>query len=160
MFIYMCDYSYCYVYLMCVLWYAECILYSLGYHISLTDMPHIIYLSTHTIYSCIQVTMDVSKPNPSTPSQTHILCRYFNMTGTPFSDFVLQAAVPKYMKLEMQPPSSTSLSAYSNGNVTQEIRINNTLHGEKPVMLKLKIVYKVNGQQVCTMYTMFICCVN
>ena len=92
--------------------------------------------------------MDVSKPNPSTPSQTHILCRYFNMTGNPFSDFVLQAAVPKYMKLEMQPPSSTSLTAYSNGNVTQEIRINNTLQGEKPVMLKLKIVYKVNGQQV------------
>ena len=138
--------SVCHTYVYCSLVFLEQINYT--------------FIYSYYIHAHVQVTMDVSKPNPSTPSQTHILCRYFNMTGIPFSDFVFQAAVPKYMKLEMQPPSSTSLSAYSNGNVTQEIRINNTLHGEKPVMLKLKIVYKVNGQQVCTMYTMFICCVN
>ena len=49
--------------------------------------------------------------------------------------------MPKYLKLEMYPPSSTSIPANSSGAVTQEIRLVNSMQGEKSIMLKLKIGY-------------------
>jgi AP-1 complex subunit gamma-1 len=60
----------------------------------------------------------------------------------------LQAAVPKYLKLEMQPPTSTTIPASSNGAVTQEIRVTNSSQGEKNIMLKLKICYSSGGHAV------------
>ena len=87
------------------------------------------------------VNMELSKPNPASPASTRILCKFTNNTGTPFDNFVFQAAVPKYLKLEMLPPSSTTVPAQSNGAVTQEIRLINSMQGEKNIMLKLKIVY-------------------
>lgn len=59
-----------------------------------------------------------------------------------------QAAVPKYLKLEMLPPSSTTIAGHTNGAVTEEIRVNNSMQGEKNIMLKLKICYSVNGKAV------------
>ena len=41
----------------------------------------------------------------------------------------------------MVPPNS-------NGQVTQEIRLTNTMQGEKNIMLKLKIGYKTQGKAV------------
>jgi AP-1 complex subunit gamma-1 len=62
-----------------------------------------------------------------------------------FYFFLKKAAVPKYLKLEMLPPTSTTIPASSNGVVTQEIRLINTAHGQKNIMLKLKIGYTANG---------------
>jgi AP-1 complex subunit gamma-1 len=87
------------------------------------------------------VHMELSKPNPANPSSTRILCKFTNNTGTPFANFVFQAAVPKYLKLEMLPPSNTTVPPHSNGAVTQEIRLVNSMQGEKSIMLKLKIAY-------------------
>jgi hypothetical protein len=56
--------------------------------------------------------------------------------------------VPKYLKLEMLPPSSTTIPAMSSGAVTQEIRLANSMQGQKNIMLKLKITYKHGGQAV------------
>jgi hypothetical protein len=60
----------------------------------------------------------------------------------------LQAAVPKYLKLEMFPPSSTSVPALGGGLVTQEIKVTNSSHGDKNIMLKLKLAYSSNGVAV------------
>jgi Adaptin C-terminal domain len=60
-----------------------------------------------------------------------------------------QAAVPKYLKLEMLPASSSSIPPNSSGAVTQEIRVVNSQQGEKNIMLKLKIGYFQGGVQVC-----------
>lgn len=59
-----------------------------------------------------------------------------------------QAAVPKYLKLEMLPASSSVIPPHSNGLVTQEIRVLNSMHGEKNIMLKLKIGYSQGGALV------------
>jgi hypothetical protein len=56
--------------------------------------------------------------------------------------------VPKYLKLEMLPPSSTVVSPGSNAQVTQEVKVTNSLQGEKNIMLKLKISYKQGGTPV------------
>jgi hypothetical protein len=59
--------------------------------------------------------------------------------------------VPKYLKLEMLPASSSSIPPNSSGAVTQEIRVVNSQQGEKNIMLKLKIGYFQGGVQVrCT----------
>ncbi|CAM9242459.1 unnamed protein product [Ectocarpus fasciculatus] len=92
--------------------------------------------------------MELTKPNPSDPSQTKILCKFSNSGQMPLSNFSFQAAVPKYLKLEILPPSSTTIPGHSNGAITQEIRVNNSMQGEKNIMLKLKINYTAGGKQV------------
>lgn len=94
------------------------------------------------------ITFELSKPSVSTPSSTNILVRFINKTQFPISNLVFQAAVPKYLKLEMLPPSSTTIPPNTNGTVTQEIRLNNSMQGEKSIMVKLKIAYSSNGQSV------------
>jgi AP-1 complex subunit gamma-1 len=56
--------------------------------------------------------------------------------------------VPKYLKLEMLPPSSTTIPPMSQGAVTQEIKIANSMQGQKNIMLKLKIAYKQGATMV------------
>ncbi len=77
------------------------------------------------------------------PRFTHDLTPWFVLLLFP-----LQAAVPKYLKLEMLPPSSTTVPANSNGVVTQEIRLTNSLQGQKNLMLKLKIGFNMGGAVV------------
>jgi hypothetical protein len=48
----------------------------------------------------------------------------------------------------MLPPSSTSVPAQSEGAVTQEIKITNTMQGQKNIMLKVKIAYTQGGVSV------------
>ena len=50
------------------------------------------------------------------------------------------------------PPTNTNISSYSTESVSQEVKVTNSMQGEKPIMLKLKIVYKVNGQPVSQSY--------
>jgi AP-1 complex subunit gamma-1 len=54
----------------------------------------------------------------------------------------------------MLPASSTTIAGNSNGAVTQEIRVSNSMHGEKNIMLKIKIVYSAGGKPVrdCAIY--------
>ena len=92
--------------------------------------------------------MDVSKPVPSDPSQSFIKCKFVNLNPVPLDNLVFQAAVPKYLKLEMFPPTSTTVPPNSNGAVTQDIKVTNSMQGQKNIMLKLKIGYNQGGVAV------------
>mmetsp|Transcript_24349 Transcript_24349/g.24959 ORF Transcript_24349/g.24959 Transcript_24349/m.24959 type:complete len:207 (-) Transcript_24349:377-997(-) len=94
------------------------------------------------------VFFELSKPNPANPSGTVILCKFSNTNNSPISNLVFQAAVPKFLKLEMLPPTGTVIPPNSQGAVTQEIRVTNSMQGEKSIMLKLKVGFSVNGQTV------------
>lgn len=48
----------------------------------------------------------------------------------------------------MLPPTGTVIPPNSNGAVTQEIRVTNSMQGEKSLMLKLKVGFTLNGQTV------------
>ena len=48
----------------------------------------------------------------------------------------------------MLPPSSTTLPAFSSGQVTQEIRLTNTQQGEKAIAVKFKVSFNANGLPV------------
>eukprot|EP00742_Colponemidia_sp_Colp-10_P000433 GILJ01000474.1.p1 GENE.GILJ01000474.1~~GILJ01000474.1.p1 ORF type:complete len:866 (-),score=167.22 GILJ01000474.1:91-2688(-) len=95
----------------------------------------------------VNVTFSFNKPNPAS-NQVEIVARFSNAMPVPLQNFVFQAAVPKYIKLQMLPASSTTLPPNSKGAVTQVIKLENTLHGEKPLLMKLKVDFVNNGQPI------------
>lgn len=62
------------------------------------------------------------------------------------TDFVFQAAVPKQLQQQLLPPSSQIISP--GGIVTQTIRVNNPQ--KLQLKMKLRITYKLNGNQINT----------
>ena len=57
----------------------------------------------------------------------------------------LQAAVPKFMQLKLQPASGNMLPANAAGTVTQRLTVTNTQHGQKALAMRLRIAYSVAG---------------
>ena len=96
----------------------------------------------------LAVTIELSKPTPGNPAFSKLLCRFSNTLGSQIDNLQFQAAVPKYLKLEMLSASSSSVTANSQGGVTQEMKITNSMQGEKSIILKLKITYSVHGRGV------------
>jgi len=86
--------------------------------------------------------------NAAQPNVTTATMLISNSNGSPISNFDLKAAVPTYMKMQLAPPSATVVPPMSNKSVNQQLKLLNTLHGEKPLLLKLKIDYQLNGAPV------------
>jgi len=62
-------------------------------------------------------------------------------------NFVLSAATPRYVKLEWKNLSGNVLKANGALQVTQQVRLTNTMSGKKKVMMKLKITYNRRGSE-------------
>jgi AP-1 complex subunit gamma-1 len=60
---------------------------------------------------------------------------------------LLQAAVPKYMQLRLEPASSTLLPALG-GSAIQKLHVVNTMAGQKPLVMRLRVNYSKDGQPV------------
>ena len=67
-----------------------------------------------------------------------------NVSAFPLSDYVLQVAVPKFIQLRIDPASGNAVPANSSGMVTQVLHIVNTMHGQKPVAVKLRATFKAS----------------
>lgn len=83
---------------------------------------------------------------PGSLQRTTIRATFSNSTAAPFTDFAFQAAVPKFMQLQLEPASSSIVPAGSSGAVSQVLHVTNTLHGQKALIMKLRITFKVNGE--------------
>ena len=57
---------------------------------------------------------------------------------------MVQCAVPKYLQLRMEPASGNALPPNSGAQISQRITLTNTLHGQKPLMMRLKIDFVLN----------------
>lgn len=86
------------------------------------------------------------KPSVDDPGATRAELTFANNGDVPFSSFVFQLAVPKYMRTDMKPASSSTVSA--RGTTSQTVILTNTLHGTKPVQLRYRIQYQVLGEAV------------
>jgi len=93
----------------------------------------------------LTLVFDFEKPAPNI---SVIMVSATNSTPTPMTNFSLLAAVPRYLQLTVRSPSGNVVPPNASSKVTQEIRIENTLHGQKPVMLKIKVEYNIGGTDV------------
>jgi len=98
----------------------------------------------------VTIVLDVSK-QPNAPQVAQITANITNSNPHPLHDLVFQAAVPKYCKLQMNPPSSTTIPPNNSGKVTQQLKVANSLQGQKPIMLKLRVEYKTEDKTIAEM---------
>jgi len=95
----------------------------------------------------LSILFDVVR-QPATPNIYAVTATFTNSLPTQLNNFEFKAAVPKYIKLQVNAATSTVLPPLNSGVVTQSLKLMNTLHGEKPVLIKLKVDYVVNGAPV------------
>ena len=57
-------------------------------------------------------------------------------------------ATQKYMRMQLQGITSTEIGPGSRQQVTQDMNIVNTLEGEKPLSIKIRVAYTINGQNI------------
>ncbi|XP_024366847.1 AP-1 complex subunit gamma-2 isoform X2 [Physcomitrium patens] len=105
---------------------------------SAPGLPSIIAMQTNGL----KISFDFTKAVDA-PKATVIKASYSNLSSNIYTDFVLQAAVPK-----LEPATSGILSANSSNLVTQVIKLTNNMHGQKALVMKLRVSYKVNGNNV------------
>jgi len=99
----------------------------------------------------ITIVFELAK-QPGNPSLSTITVNATNSLPQPINNFVFSAAVPKYIKLQLGSPSGTSLPPSKTGSITQQIKLANSLQGQKPVLMKAKIEFtSTMGQQVSEM---------
>lgn len=94
----------------------------------------------------LTVTFQLSKG--ASAADTLILASFSNSGAAPLEGFTLQAAVPKQMQLKLDPASSAVVPPGSSGAVTQRLHVHNTLHGQKALVMRLRISYSQGGQSV------------
>ncbi|XP_057948893.1 AP-1 complex subunit gamma-2-like isoform X2 [Malania oleifera] len=97
--------------------------------------------------SSLKVTFDFSKP-PGNPKTTMIQATFVNKSPDVYTDFIFQAAVPKFLQLHLDPASSNTLPASADGSITQNLRVTNSQHGKKPIVMRTRIAYKINNKDV------------
>uniref|UniRef100_A0A7S2S4J2 AP-1 complex subunit gamma n=1 Tax=Mucochytrium quahogii TaxID=96639 RepID=A0A7S2S4J2_9STRA len=94
----------------------------------------------------VNVTMNFARGPES--KQVVVTAVYSNTGGVEISNFVFQAAVPKFISLKMEPPSGDTLPPFGTGQVQQRINLVNSMQGSKDIIMKVKIAYTANGENV------------
>lgn len=95
----------------------------------------------------VSVTFSFSKP-PGNLATTDIQAMYQNSNPVPVTDFNLQAAVPKFMQVRLNPATATLLGPNGGSSATQTLTVTNSMHGQKPLVMRLRISYVINGTAV------------
>ncbi|KAJ4973273.1 hypothetical protein NE237_006447 [Protea cynaroides] len=95
--------------------------------------------------SSLKIMFSFSKPTGN-PQTTSIQATFTNMSSNVYTDFIFQAAVPKFVQLQLDPASSNTLPESGNGPITQNLHVTNNQHGQKPLAMRIRVSYKVKGQ--------------
>merc|ERR1712194_651638 len=105
----------------------------------------------------LEVTFSCRKDDPLVKQKSELVANFSNKTGSPIYGLNMQCAVPKYITMELQPPTSTTVPVDGGTGqskpVTQTIKVTNSMMGTKNLMLKLKISFSLNGTKVDHMAT-------
>ncbi|KAM9328916.1 AP-1 complex subunit gamma-like 2 [Gastrophryne carolinensis] len=97
----------------------------------------------------IQVEFSFLRP-PSSPDLLVINSCATNSSSTNATNFLLQAAVPKSIQLQLQAPTGTSLAASGTGSIMQSIRVLNPQKVPLRMRLRLSFTHNENSvQEVC-----------
>jgi len=104
----------------------------------------------------LSVTFHCTKPDAWNKQNSLLVAKFANTTDAPLYGLHLQVAVPKYVTMEMKPPTSTTVPVTGGSvkkEVTQTINVTNTQLGNKNLMLKLKASFTSKGVKVEHMTT-------
>ncbi|PKU63393.1 AP-1 complex subunit gamma-2 [Dendrobium catenatum] len=85
---------------------------------------------------------------PGRQHDTQIKATFTNKSSNEYTDFIFQAAVPKFIQLHLDPASSSTLPASGKGSITQTLSVTNSQHGQKPLAMRVRMAYKVNNQDL------------
>jgi AP-1 complex subunit gamma-1 len=99
----------------------------------------------------LTVEFECTKPDTWNKQNSVLVAKFINTTDAPLYGLHLQVAVPKYVTMEMKPPTSTTVpvtGGSSTKHVTQTISVTNTMLGTKNLMLKLKASFTSKGTKV------------
>jgi len=91
----------------------------------------------------IEIIFECTKENFDTSNITTL---FNNKSSSPITNLVFQIAVQKHCKLTMNPISSSTIPANSNGAVTQTMKIQNSQQGKKAIAMKVKVSYDLAGK--------------
>nr|XP_043624267.1 AP-1 complex subunit gamma-2-like [Erigeron canadensis]XP_043624268.1 AP-1 complex subunit gamma-2-like [Erigeron canadensis] len=97
--------------------------------------------------SSLNLTFYFSKQLGS-PQTTIIEASFTNKSSEVYTDFIFQAAVPKFLQLHLEPASSNTLPGSGNGSITQKLRVTNNQHGKKSLVMRIRISYKLNNKEM------------
>ncbi|CAN6676082.1 unnamed protein product [Malus baccata var. baccata] len=97
--------------------------------------------------SNLKMVFNFSK-QPGNPQTTVIEATFTNLSTNVYTDFIFQAAVPKFLQLHLEPASGNTLPASDNGSITQTLRVTNSQHGKKSLVMRIRIAYKMNNKDV------------
>eukprot|EP00931_Biecheleriopsis_adriatica_P118237 TRINITY_DN93685_c0_g1_i1.p1 TRINITY_DN93685_c0_g1~~TRINITY_DN93685_c0_g1_i1.p1 ORF type:complete len:866 (+),score=233.76 TRINITY_DN93685_c0_g1_i1:109-2598(+) len=86
-------------------------------------------------------------PRKEADGSSTILARFANSLTVPMTNFIFEAAVPKFITLNIQPATGQVLPPQTE-LVTQTMSCINQSGGEKGLMMKLRIGYMANGTPV------------
>jgi AP-1 complex subunit gamma-1 len=103
----------------------------------------------------LSVEFSCTKPDTWNKQKSTLIATFKNSTDAPIYGLNMQCAVPKYVTMDMQPPTSTTVPQ-SGGNakaITQTINVTNSMLGTKNLMLKLKIGFTSKGTKIDHMAT-------
>ena len=93
----------------------------------------------------LRVDMNLSKED----HQTHAIVAFFSNKGQGNLQMInMQVAVQKYLRLNIMPANGTDLTPLQQRGIKQDLKITNSEEGSKPVVMKLRLQYTVNGQSV------------
>lgn len=95
----------------------------------------------------LKMTCNFSK-QPGNLQSTLIEANFINKSSNVYTDFIFQAAVPKFLQLHLDPASSNTLPASGDGSITQKLRVTNSQHGKKSLVMRIRIAYKLNNSDV------------
>ncbi|KAM5585115.1 hypothetical protein ABKV19_004492, partial [Rosa sericea] len=85
---------------------------------------------------------------PGNPQTTISKATVTNLSPSVYTDFIFQAAVPKFLQLHLEPASGNTLPASGNESITQTLRVTNSQHGKKSLVMRIRIAYKMNRKDV------------
>jgi AP-1 complex subunit gamma-1 len=94
----------------------------------------------------LRITFDVA-PTPGVPGGASVTLTSTNSGLDDLTDFNLQAAVPKFLTLRLEPASGTTVGGLG-GAVTQRLHVVNSLAGQKGIAMRLRINYSRGGAPV------------
>jgi AP-1 complex subunit gamma-1 len=104
----------------------------------------------------LTIVFECTKPDVWNKQSSLLIAKCNNSNRDAIYGFNLQCAVPKYVTMEMEPPSSTTIPVTGVNNsmlVTQKIKVTNSQLGAKNLMLKLKLTFTLQGRKVEHMAT-------